>query len=131
MGGLLIAIALATMPFCKSQNITSSSNQSFVWKPVGAHFEDAVIVLPRYYTGTKTKVEVFGIKGKKLTDARLKSTGLCEGVAECLFRQTFLAGHSGAEFQRRHKSVMVRVTAPNRECRSYEIKRPAHRAQYR
>jgi hypothetical protein len=116
--------------------VDRTSSGRFIWKPLGAHFNNAVIVLPSYYGVAKTDVEIYTAKNHgKIDESRIKSKGDCPTNHECLFAQTYLAGRSGAAFQRKFGAIIVKI-APDiagtgKECRSYLIKYPALRAEYK
>ena len=120
----------------RETKVDRSSSGRFIWKPIGAHFFNAVIVIPSYYGVVKTDVEIYAASSQgKIDESRIKSKGDCPTNRECLFAQTYLAGRSGAAFQRKFGSILVKV-APDvegtgKECRSYLIKSPSRRAEYK
>lgn len=120
----------------KETRVDRTSSGRFIWKPLGAHFSNAVIVLPSYYGTVKTDVEIYATKSLgKIDESRIKSLGNCSGNRECLFAQTYLAGRSGAAFQRNFGSITVKVapdvSGSGKECRIYQIDRPSLRAEFK
>lgn len=141
LSAVIVLISAATAwaaPFDNCELETrrdSRASGRFIWKPVGAHFNQAVIVAPRRYYPTPPQVRLFTLEGTLIETARLKSTGVCAGHPECLFAATFLTAKPGSFYQRRHGAVVVRFK-PRRVtskafCKLFQVTTPKRRAEYR
>jgi hypothetical protein len=125
---------------CTLKNTPSKVSQGrFIWKPLGNHFNRAVIVIPRaYYTGKlsgRAIVELYNEAGVRFEVTKLKTTGLCKGNPECLFAQVNIAAKSGAFYEKKYGKVFVRIrpakgSTSNAGCRYYGVNRPKQRAEF-
>lgn len=125
---------------CTLKDTPSKVSQGrFIWKPLGNHFNRAVIVIPRaYYTGKlsgRAIVELYNEAGVRFEVTKLKTTGLCKGHPECLFAQVNIAAKSGAFYEKKYGKVFVRIrpakgSTSNAGCRYYGVNRPKQRAEF-
>ena len=122
------AQAIADCPLVSRQ---SGAQGRFIYKPLAAHFPTAAIVTPRRLFPFVPRASVLDASGKFLHFARLKSTGNCKGLSECLFAATFLLPHSGGWYRRHVGSIQIKVTPAKKSqgCRIYPINNPAKRAE--
>lgn len=142
---LLVAVQASVAqagPFdaCTLKNTPSKVSQGrFIWKPLGNHFNRAVIVIPRaYYTGKlsgRAIVELYTEEGKRFETTKLKTTGLCKGNSECLFAQVNIAAKSGAFYEKKYGKFFVRIrpasgSTSSAGCRYYPVNRAKQRAEF-
>ena len=121
---------------CRHVKKLSTRPPIFLWKPVAAHFPQAVIIAPQYYYPNMPTVYLLRNTGnnKLIEVTRGKSDGHC-GNSECLHAATFLTLNSSKYYQKKYHSIIVKI-APSKldkgkkECRYYTIPKPTKRYQY-
>ncbi len=106
-----------------------------IYKPSGAHFNQAVIVAARRYYPTPPEVKLFTFELQPIEIARLKSDGRCSGNPECLFAATYLTRRNGQQMYRRYGALVIIRFMPRRitsktPCTYIQIN-PRRRAEFR
>lgn len=112
---------------------TRTQSGRFIYKPLASHFNQGVVVTPRYYYPEPPIVEILDDATDNLIGrAKLKSDGRCAGWPECLFAAAYLTPRNGSFYRRHYSAIKIKVSprTGTKACTYYRVPRPDQRAEY-
>ena len=114
---------------CQKRTAYDGYKLGFIWKPLAAHSPFASGVLTGDFLNNVKSVGTYTLTGKYIDELRIKASGNCRGLPECLFRPSFESSrYNGAAYRRSFGSILVRAFKRNGSCVEWLISNPSLRA---
>lgn len=113
---------------CSVESVYDGVGHGFTWKPLGAHWPVAVMVLPERFVNHTRSVGVYNMKGRFIGPMTMKGDGVCApGQKECVYRPSFKGTLSGQAYRRRYGAIMIKAYSTEGKCYLYPVTRPWQR----